>query len=242
MSLRRVNLKGHVIALRLFSLASALFSSGLVLLTAGCSRLPEFAAPKGGRVTSDPQVGDAITYRALERADFKRQGPPGQIKFGQYEIGALTCSQVRTAPDTSIEVQQRTGSNGEVIYEGRIKRLRFYALMDRDCSWWNPDSDDPEYTLQHEQIHFAISEIAARRLNREAERALQEWHETGKTQEEVVERLKERVTELLEEHNEAALERDHDFDEDTSVGRNPKRQNEWWEEINRELRETEAWK
>jgi hypothetical protein len=207
---------------------------------ASCSSLPDFAAPKSGGVSSDfPAGGDLVRYRALERADFKRKDPPGQIKFGKYEMGALTCADIRTHPNVSIRTVKPAGSN---VWEGRLEFLRFEAFMDRDCSWWNPKQDDPAYTLQHEQIHFALFEIVARNLNREGAELVKKLRVTAGSQKEVVKKVEAEINELLEKHNQAATERNTEFDEDTSLGRNVARQKKWWDDINRELKETEAWK
>jgi hypothetical protein len=114
--------------------------------------------------------------------------------------------------------------------------------MDRDCSWWNPSNQDVPYTLEHEQVHFALSEIVARKLNREAVKLMRDTHVTAATQEAVVAEIQSEVKELLDEYNQEALERNEDFDEDTSVGKNPPRQKQWRETVNRELAELDAWK
>ena len=38
--------------------------------------------------------------------------------------------------------------------------------MDPECSWWNTDQKSlpPDYILQHEQIHFMLAEVEARKL------------------------------------------------------------------------------
>ena len=113
---------------------------------------------------------------------------------------------------------------------------------DRTCSWWSPNARDPEYTLQHEQIHFAIREIEARRLNQSAELLAMELHVTADTEQEVQRRLRERVEQLFDEHNEAALQRSRDLDDDTSATRNDERQREWWLQVERELAETADWR
>lgn len=212
------------------------------LLVAACSSLPDFAAPKSGVASAELGDGDFILYRKLERADFKRKEPPGDVRHGKYELGAQTCAQLRTDPNVSIDLLSTQQPNGEVRHEGKLRSLRFYALMDRECSWWNPTNDEVDYTLEHEQIHFAISEIAARRLNRDAAKLVREFVVVGDTKEEVVKKIQAEVNELLEDHNEEALERNHDFDSETSLGKNVPRQKKWLEEVTRELRETEAWK
>jgi hypothetical protein len=114
--------------------------------------------------------------------------------------------------------------------------------MDRDCSWWSPNTRSSEYTLQHEQIHFAIREIAARRLNASAERLAMELHVVAATEQEVRLQLRHRVEELFNEHNEAAVHRSREFDDDTSATRDNERQRQWWLQVERELEETADWR
>jgi len=185
--------------------------------------------------------GDWIRYRALERGDFKRKEPPAVTRQGQYELGALTCAYIKTNDDVQIDLLQQTEPNGEQRVDGRLKNLRFIAWMDRECSWWNPTNNDVPYTLEHEQVHFAISEIAARVLNREAARLMKELAVSEKTQEAVVAKIQSEVKSLLDEHNQDAIERNGDFDEDTSAGKFPEKQKKWREEVSRELEALKDW-
>jgi hypothetical protein len=212
-------------------------AAGLLL---GCSKLPDFAAPKSatGDAAALGDSANSITYRELTRADFQRRTPPGQIKHGEYELGALTCGMILTTPDTQLEIQTTTEPNGDVSYSGRFKRLRFHARMDRECSWWNPNNKQPEYTLQHEQIHFALHEIEARRMNVEAAELVKKTRVEGRDRDAVVAELNQLMQALLEEHAEEALERNQDFDEETSLGHKPELQQRWWQTITRELAET----
>lgn len=216
----------------------------LLLVFAACSRLPDFAAPK--RIDSDSAEGapsdDLISYRKLERGDFKRAVAPGEVKHGKYELGALTCGSISTSPDTQLELVTTKEPDGQVRYTGTLKILRFRSLMDRKCSWWNPTNQQYDYTLQHEQIHFALHEIEARRLNEKAAKLVKTTKVEADDKDAVVERLNALIKELLDEHIEIALERNHDFDSDTSLGHDPKRQQEWWNTVQRELAETARFK
>jgi hypothetical protein len=214
-----------------------------LLIGPGCSSLPDFAAPKSSPIesgASDPQ--DAISYRPLQRSDFRRNRPPGQTQHGKYELGALTCGSLQTSPDTQMQLETVTERNGDTHYRGRFKILRFRALMDRQCSWWNPKNREPAYTLQHEQIHFALYEIEARRMNERAAKLVRDTLIEGDDREQIVARLNATIKELLDDHVEQSLERNRDFDEDTSLGHDPERQAEWWKRIQRELAETAAFK
>jgi hypothetical protein len=220
---------------------SAFAAVATVVALCACSRLPDFAAPQGGMIEeggSDPI--DGITYRALAPADFKRPAPPGAVRHGEYECGALTCATIRSRPNVIIEVRQPKA--GEAYFEGRAKNVQFYSLMDRQCSWWNPVQTNAAYTLQHEQIHFAISEIEARRLNQAAQELAAKLVVTGSSKQEVGNGINERIRSLAQQYMDETMDRNREFDEDTSLGENPKLQNEWWDTVQRELAETEAFR
>lgn len=187
--------------------------------------------------------GDSIRYRTLERADFKGKEPPlGAVAQGNHGLAAITCVDVRAEPHISMQTGEATEPDGTERFEGWLTEVRFQAFMDRACSWWRPQTQSPEYTLQHEQIHFAIREIAARRLNASAERLATELHVTAATEQEVRLRLLQRVEELFDEHIEAALRRSREFDDDTSATRDKERQRQWWLQVERELEETADWR
>jgi len=213
----------------------------LTLALAGCSRLPDFAAPRAGSLDPNTPPGDWIRYRPLERSDFKRTTPPDKVKDGGYELGAQTCAYIKTNSDVQIDLVERTEPNGASHVEGQLRNLQFFAWMDRECSWWNPTNGDISYTLEHEQVHFAISELAARKLNQEAARLMRDQAVTGDTQAEVVDEIQAKVKDMLDEHNQEALDRNREFDEDTSAGKFPKQQRAWYERIGRELDATKAW-
>jgi hypothetical protein len=149
---------------------------------------------------------------------------------------------VKTDPNVSLHVGSTAGVNGEERYEGSLGHLRFHAVMDRSCSWWNPNARHPDYTLQHEQVHFAIREIAARRLNQAAAALVADLHVTEDDEHKVVLALRTRVEQLFNVHNDAAVSRNRAFDEETSPGPNEERQDRWWRDVQRELHETEAWR
>ena len=143
----------------------------LALALLGCSRLPDSAAPSGGLV--DPasvDLSDAIPYRTLTRADFKGTQAPAPFAAVADRVGAATCGHVLTTPDTQLEIVGEGVQGGAMNYRVQVRKLRFLALMDRSCSWWNDGvaAFAPEYVLEHEQIHFALYELGARRLNASA--------------------------------------------------------------------------
>ncbi len=105
----------------------------------------------------------AITYRQLTREDFRADKPPARTLAHARALGAVLCASIRATPESRFHTRR----DGSQVWVAVIDRLRFRAEMERDCSWWNPSVPSPEEArlLEHEQMHFALFEIAARHLN-----------------------------------------------------------------------------
>lgn len=210
----------------------------------GCSKLPDSAAPTGELIDpSQAALEDGITYRTLTRADFKGTRPPGPFARVADRVGAATCGQVLTTPDMRMLIHWEKGSDGEARYRLSAKRLRFQALMDRQCSWWNDEvaAFAPAYVLEHEQIHFALYELGARRLNEKAAGIMRDMESEASTRAKVEKHAEEVLTEALQDAVEDIVEENREFDEDTSLGYKPARQKAWLERVNAELRSTQRW-
>ena len=98
-----------------------------------------------------------------------------------------------------------------------------------------------EYVLEHEQIHFALYEIKARRLNASAAAIAEKMRSTASTPEEAQTRAQETLEEHMAEISEELIEQNREFDEDTSLGYKPERQKAWLERVTSELAETRQW-
>ena len=210
----------------------------------GCHTLPEYAAPKGGVVDSGAlDSSDVIGYRQLTRNDFRgTQAPPEFAKVAD-RVGAATCGQVRTTPDTAFLIHwQQTAPSTETRHWVEVKKLEFMALMDRHCSWWNEKqaARAPGYVLEHEQIHFALYELGARRLNASVEAIKHEMTAEGATQEQARAHAQQALNEALRKATDELLDRNRDFDQDTSLGYRPDRQRAWLQKVTTELAETQA--
>ena len=210
----------------------------------GCSTLPEYAAPKGGVVDAGKlDSSDVISYRQVTRADFRgTQAPPEFAKVAD-RVGAATCGQVRTTDDTQflINWKQATPSS-EKRFWVEVKKLGFMALMDRRCSWWNERlaARAPAYVLQHEQIHFALYELGARKLNASIDALKRDMASDGSSQQQVQDRAQQALNEALGKATTELLDRNRDFDQDTSLGYRPDRQRQWLQKVTAELAETQT--
>jgi len=219
--------------------------SAFALLGPACvgtaeSALPESAAPKGKLVDpSTLDAGDLIGYRKLTRADFKGEKAPPEFAAVADRAGATTCARLVT-PDLELEVSGVRKASGKEKYKSKVRAVSFKALMDRNCSWWNDKvaSERPAYVLEHEQIHFAIFEIEARKLNARASEIARDMESEGSSPDELKEHELEVHTEVLKDALESIMERSHDFDEDTSLGYKPARQKIWRERVTQELAES----
>jgi hypothetical protein len=216
----------------------------LALVLLGCSPLPEYAAPKGGVVAAaDLDSTDVIGYRQLTRADFRgTQAPPEFAKVAS-RVGAATCGQVRTSSDTQFLINWRQATPASERHHWvEVRKLSFVALMDRRCSWWNDRAAAraPAYVLEHEQIHFALYELGARKLNASVGSIKQEMTNEGTDQNEVQRRAQQALNDALVKATEELLDRNREFDEDTSLGYRPDRQREWLRRVTQELMATQA--
>jgi predicted metal-dependent hydrolase len=216
----------------------------LLFALLGCSTLPEYAAPKGGVVEAGSlDSSDVISYRQLTRADFRGTHAPPEFAKVADRVGAATCGQVRPTNDTEFFIKWRQETpTSDKHHWVEVKKLSFMALMDRRCSWWNDKAAAraPAYVLEHEQIHFALYELGARKLNASTEALKREMTIAGNSQAEVESRAQRALNDALLKATEDLLERNRQFDEDTSLGYRPDRQRNWLKRVTEELTETQA--
>ena len=206
-----------------------------------CSTLPDYAAPKGAVVDPDSvDMSDVIAYRTLTRADFKGANPPEWFASYADRVGAATCCHILTAPDAAFMTRSVTAKDGTTRYEATPHQLRFLAQMDRRCSWWNPkDLGLPQaYILEHEQIHFALCELEARRLNAALPEIEVKLRATAASAQAAGSLVQEQLEEQLRERMSSILSRSRDFDEDTSMGHEPEAQRRWLAVVRAELAAT----
>lgn len=213
-------------------LSSSVLALAFALLGCG-SNLPGFAHPTGGEIDpAELEGGDRIPYRTLTPADFLAQAPPPEMAQYAERMGAVTCAHVFTEPDPQYFIEETPEG-----FHGAYVNLDFVAKMDRECSWWNPKkSPVPEdYILQHEQIHFAMAESAARRLDVKAAKVVSDLRPRGKTQAEVEEVLVGTVQKMMRKAIDDLLDRNRRFDEQTSNTYAPEVQQRWYDEVMAEL-------
>jgi hypothetical protein len=126
-----------------------------------------------------------------------------------------------------------------LFYGGTISQLKFEAIFVPDCSWWNKEiaKSKEEYVLQHEQIHFALAELAARKLTNEAGYEVKNYLAIGNTYDQIREDIMGKLKSMARETMEVSLEDHTDFDEDTSIFYVPHVQQKWLEDVHARLGE-----
>jgi hypothetical protein len=129
---------------------------------------------------------------------------------------------------------------GQSYFFGRILHLAFEAVMIPERSWWNPkiQGEMRAYVLQHEQIHFALTELAARKLSSDSQEWASEVLVIKPTPQEVQAEFAQQIKHMISAAMEVNLKRQVKFDEDTSLFFNPRRQQWWSWTVEDELQQT----
>ncbi|MBS1107556.1 MAG: hypothetical protein H6Q91_3058 [Deltaproteobacteria bacterium] len=203
----------------------------LLLLTMACARLPEYAMPRVEVVeASQLAKTDGIAYRKLTRGDFRAKKAPLANASHAAQMSAVTCANVVPKGELQMELRQQSAGGAFVA---RPTRATFVARMDRNCSWWNPAPSGgvSTYILQHEQIHFAIAEVAARELTKR----VRQLSATGDSAEQTAAALQRAIDGVFRDGMREMTERNIDFDRDTSGRHDPELQQRWYDRVTAEL-------
>jgi hypothetical protein len=209
----------------------------LFLMLAGCAQLPEYARPRVVDV-EDRQFSleQAFTYRTLSIDDFQAQSLPEDLVSHARNIAAHACCRIRTTNGTRYKIT-RGYLNQQIHYFGSILSVDFEAVMNPDCSWLNPDiaGEKLEYVLQHEQIHFALMELAARELNRAAKEEVKNFIAIQSTRKAARDEMTAKIKDMVRTATDAVLIEHTAFDEDTSMYFDPESQQRWFERVEEKL-------
>jgi len=195
------------------------------------SSLPDYARPRAQTLRpEDYRATDVTRYRSVTRDDFRASRPPVELGANARNMGAFTC--VNVVPDGDPNVRFSLRGDGSQV--ARLDRASFHAEMDRSCSWWNEQGRlDPAYVLEHEQIHFALTEIEARKLTariREVELVARDPQSATAEIQRIYDRLAREASEALVRDNTR-------FDEETSFRFAPDVQQRWLTTVEQELAE-----
>ncbi len=175
-----------------------------------------------------PEIDDGAvaTWRALTWEDFN-----GEIgRFRREAAGILA----QVFVDQVAFDFEPSGPDGEVT--ARLQRLRVYAAMNRLESKYKAGSRS-EWTLAHEQGHFDITEVCARRLRGELSTA--ELSARADTEELAGQALAQQIERLYRQSVTSCDQLQSRYDGETVHGTKKSRQKKWWQTIEQWLVETE---
>ncbi len=180
--------------------------------------LPAVAAG-GGEVLGAPSYDHAseTTYRAVTWDDFKGKGmpPPGWNRWEKGSFAHITTN-MRLSKYEIVEREQ----DGEWL--AAAVGMRPYAIMNKDHSAFKPGMRNAA-TLDHEQLHFDITEASARRLAVE----LAELEGRGGSRNAARKDLGQRIQERLDAATQELHELQDRYDRETENGARKKPQRKW---------------
>ena len=199
--------------------------------------MPDYALPRSGVAMADSAMLDeAFPYRQLTLSDFRAPALRADQAAHASAINAHTCARIRPTSDSRFSVM-RTRYNDSVVFIGSIEKIRFEGIMIPGCSWWNPDlpASRHDYVLQHEQIHFALVELAARRLTVDIREEARSFMTIQPTAEAAKTEIAATINRWIRSAMEASLEMHTAFDNDTSLFHSPRWQQWWQDKIEKQL-------
>lgn len=203
-------------------------SSIFVLLTACTGRLAKYQLPT---IIDNVQIdrSSTIRYRILTKQDFKSTNPE-KIKTQYKHFAALSriyISLDESKLNRNIEIKK--SDSGQTVIT--LTDPGYHALFDQKKSWFNKNSKTlpPDYVLQHEQIHFSIMELEARRMNHK--RKYNPISVSASSPEKAIHKFAEKIKSDLTTTLELAHKQNLKFDIQTSGRHLPKTQSRWMEEI-----------
>ncbi len=207
------------------------------VLLVSCVQLPEYAQPRFHSSENNGLAGrEGFSYRQLKVKDFQAVSLSSDYSQYNHHIGAQSCINIRPSKEVKIRIIQAYYQDMS-FYTGTISQLKFEAVFVPECSWWNPNlaKGKEGYVLQHEQIHFALTELTARKLTNEANSELKSYLAIGNTYIESQKEIKKKLQAMIRKAMEVSLEEHTDFDEDTSMLYAPRAQQKWVERVNARL-------
>ena len=155
------------------------------------------------------------------RISWKENKP---LKWSDFKASADKASAYTATANTGIS--HKFSITGKGIFDKNSSRVtaNFYPNL----SWYKPNLID-EYTLQHEQAHFDISEFHARLLRK----AIAEYHFTRNSKNEIT-----RIYKKIEASRKAMQIR---FDTETDHSQNREKEKYWESFIKNNLLKLQRW-
>ncbi len=173
-------------------------------------------------------LADGVLYRELTPDDFGAAKPPRHSARRNEHRAAYLCGAIAGPANLEIEITEQSG-----LYEVVILDPAYRARVNPRCSWLDPDLgfQARRYALEHEQVHFGLLELEARRVNRDI-RALRL---SISTVEEAQPGAQASVNRLLDAASSRYLERSRRFDAEASHPSKQAAQTRWRDRVEAQL-------
>ena len=200
-------------------------------------QMEELASWTGGCFAEEPDFSvqeDLIRHRKLTRDDFRDPEEDTDVESAIDMPGAVTEAYV--AIRLACVVRTKVRENGSGAFTAELETVRFFSLLSRDRSWWNPEAPtNPEWILRHEQLHFDVAELFAEEQNANVARVRDETREARDDPEAAAYALRAHLATYLEaqQRNFEAVETQ--YDRETLHGNDFERQTEWFARVRRGL-------
>lgn len=210
----------------------AISIAAIVLFANACASPPPRLQPIA-HISFDASrdTSQYVTYRELRRDDFRGVHPPDELRGYAKHMGAVLCGSIVNDGEPLLDVEAPT-ANGEVWFTFVDPNYR--AMADPSCSWWNPESLAPvDYVLEHEQIHFALMELHARKINQE----IRTLRIRVESREQAYDAAQANLNRVLQRLTRALVAENSEFDDQTSRTIDRKTQERWMHEVERRLSE-----
>lgn len=208
-------------------------SIALLSILSACAKLPEYAKPKFHLPAQEVSIDEkSFGYRKLKIADFHATSLPEDLSGYNHNIQARSCISIRPTSDTSMRITNGMMS-GKTVFMGSYSHMAFQAVFNPSCSWWNPEvpKDKVNYVLQHEQIHFALTELSARNMNKLYREGIKGYLAIGSSFQEVQKELLEMMKSVSHKGLEENITQHTAFDEETSLYYEQEVQQNWYDNV-----------
>ena len=202
-------------------LQDSLDESGAFGATGCFSRLPD--------LSEDP---DLRLAGPLVREDFLEKRPDRSRHPGDVATDVAASVYVTISCAVAIRVEQER----EDLFVARPRNARYFALISRARSWWNPETGrEAAAVLAHAQQHVKLAGLLAHELSERAKQGLVVVRGEGRSEESATARFQLRWGTHIQKARDELRRFEKAYDRDTRFGRDETRQRVWNDRIGKGL-------
>lgn len=155
--------------------------------------------------------------RSADQAERKYNMGPLRISEFKGDGGVLSTGKAYTSTRTMFSYKFRVKRARPNRFTAELKSITIYSVFLPDSSWWN--SPPSAELLVHEQGHFDIAEIAARRLQLAFETTdVKKIRGSGPTQKEAEQSLAEKLRHVVDVADKQIAAENIEYDATTGHG------------------------